>query len=600
MTRLRLLALVLLVGAAPPGVEPDGRSLVADAKAFLKTSCAAAKPSCKQTTALLGDYLAALKDADACAETACPLAAVQAIIERDRKLDEIEHTLPPQARASGSNRPLLRLSLLVIGRAGAAMALSDPKAKAPAYWNPDVEAPKMVELICVKYHELCPEARGLLRAADRLGADAAACEKKPCAFPEQERLAIAAEASARDYMDLANKVDVYTLPIFSVIREPRARITQILVRASAAKLSELEGGERALLSGVAALEKNPGGADLGARVDALNARGAEVLKLYRDASIGSDRTLSLLSGDPEKNRLRERVNASAARLASARGRLLALKMARGFGGAETDRVAVGTIRTTLAGTDAAGAALTVTVGETRPAAAPRAVLIDRRAIPAPPPANPSAPAIIDANPGYLEIFRNTRSKDPAIQADALRRLGLTKTLGDPSGRARLVHTQKGSDTCAIVAQQGILMAHGLLPKGDPIKIEAQLAAEARSRGFYRDGTPDAYTADLLVDRGLLVTKQKGASLGTLDAAVRRGGMIIANVDARRLWGVDQDEIMGHAIVITGAEVGRFDGKTLGYYINDSGSLVLGAGRFVPIGQFKKAWEGHTKTFAEVH
>ncbi|MDD5305052.1 MAG: hypothetical protein PHS14_18290, partial [Elusimicrobia bacterium] len=214
--------------------------------------------------------------------------------------------------------------------------------------------------------------------------------------------------------------------------------------------------------------------------------------------------------------------------------------------------------------------------------------------------NPTAPPIIDAKPGFLTLLKNVRSKDPLKLADALRRLGLTTTLGDPSGRAALVHPQRGADTCAIVAQQEILMAHGLLAKGDPVKVEALLAKEARDRGFYRNGIPVAYQADLLVDRGLIVTKQRDVPLETLDAAVRRGGMVIASVDARPLWGRSDPQKLGHAVVITGAEVGRFDGKTLGYYINDSGVPKNGAGRFIPIGEFRKAWEGHTKSFAEVH
>ena len=599
MTRLRLLALLLLVGAAPPGVEPSYQSIVAEAKAFLKTSCAAAKPTCKQTTELLNGYLAALKDADACAEKACPIPVIHAIAERDRKLDEIEHALPPKARADGAKRPLLRLSLLVIGRSAAAMTLSDPKAAGPVYWNPNVEAPKMVELICVKYDDLCGGARGMLREVGGLHTAAAACETKPCPFSEEDRMAIVAERTIGDYMELSNKVDTYTLPIFSEIREACERVAKILTRTSASKLAELEGGEKTLLAGVAAVEKNPAGASP-AQLDVLNARGAALIGLYRDVSIGSDRTRSMLNSEPDSGRIREKVNTSAARLASARGRLLALKMARGFGGAETDRAAAGTIRTTLAGAGPRKVGLIIVGGEAPGVQAPRPVLLDRRAMPKPPPENPSAPAIIDAKPGYLDLLRNIRSKDPTIGADAQRRLGLTNTLGDPSGRARLVHTQNASDTCAVVAQQGILMDHGLLPKGDPIAIEAQLAQEARNRGFYRHGTPDAYTANLLVDRGLIVTKQNGVPLATLDAAVRRGGMIIANVDARALWGVKAPKALGHAIVITGAEVGRFNDKTLGYYINDSGSTKLGAGRFVPIEQFKLAWEGHTKTFAEVH
>lgn len=607
MTRLPLLALLLLVAAAPPGPKPDGPLLVADAMAFVKVSCAVAKPSCRQAKDILDGYLAVLKEADACAQKACALADVNAIFERDRKLDEREDQLPPNARALDTNRPLLRLSLLVIGRAGVALTLADPKAVAPVYWNPDVEAPKMVELICVKHSTLCAAARGVVRDAAALRTGVTACENAPCAFPEQERLAIAAEANTGDYIELAAKVDVYALPIFGLIVNERVRIAQILTRTSASKLAEFEGGEQALLKSVDALERNPSGAGLGAQVDALNARGDEVLKLYRGAAIISDRTLALLAGNPENNHLRDRVNASAARLASARlasarARLIALKTAQGFGGGpETDRGAAGAVRAALAKAgDATMALAALGAVKTPPSALPRSVPIDRRPVPMAPPLNPSAPPILEAAPDFFQLFSNARSTNPLTQADALRRLGLTSTVGDPSGRAPFVHAQKGSDTCAIVAQQEVLMARGLLAGGDPIKIEAQLAAEAKSRGFYRNGTPDAFAGDLLVDRGLIVTKQSGVPLETLDAAVRRGGMIIASVDARGLWNIIAPQTLGHAIVITGAEVGRLDGKTLGYYINDSGSLTLGAGRFVPIGQFRKAWESHTKSFAEVH
>ncbi|MDP3541197.1 MAG: hypothetical protein Q8T11_01865 [Elusimicrobiota bacterium] len=599
MTRFRLLALVLLIGAAPPGTASTGDSIVSAAKAFLKTSCVAAKQSCVEATAIHDGYLAALKDADACAEKACPLPAVHAIIERDRELDAREHALPPEARAAGSTRPFLRLSLLVVGRSAAALALADPKAEAPAYWNPSVEAPKMVELICVKYAALCAGARGLLRETSDLHADAAACEKEPCRFAVQEELAIAAERASGDYMALSTKVDTYTLPIFSVINQAVERVGKLLARTSAAKLAELEKGEAALLAGVAALEKNPGVASA-AQIEALNARGAQLIGLYRDASNSSDRTQNMLIGDAGTARMRERVNAAAGRLASARARLMALKAARGFGGPDaTDAAAVGTIRPASA-SSGAGLGLTLVGGGESRSQAPRPVLIDRRSIPKPPPTDPNAPPILEGDPGYLDLLRNVRSKDSLRKADALRRLGLTKTFGDPSGRAGLVHTQRAPDTCAIVAQQGVLMALKLLPLGDPVKLEAQLAEEARSRGFYREGTPDAYTGSLLVDRGVIVTKHNDVPLSTLDAAVRRGGMIIASVDARHLWGDKAPKALGHAIMITGAEVGRFNDETLGYYINDSGSLVLGAGRFVPIEQFKKAWEGLTKTFAEVH
>ncbi|MDD5304886.1 MAG: hypothetical protein PHS14_17455, partial [Elusimicrobia bacterium] len=395
MTRLPLLALLLLVGAAPPGPKPADIPVIADAKALIKTSCAAAKESCVQTKALLDAYLVVLDDAVACMAKPCAVEKVNEIFERDRRLDEREHRLPPKARSVGPKRPLLRLSLFVITAAGLALEAAKPGAKAPVYTNAAVEASKVAESICqLGVGDTCAEARGVIRKADALNADASACEKNPCAFPEQERLAIAAEATLGGYFVFDEKTSLDTSAIYDMIRNARMSIAQMLARTSASKIAELESGEKALLNGVAKLEKNPDGANLGAQVDALNARGAAVLKLYQDASITSDRTFSLLDGSPEKGRLRERVNASAARLASARARLTALKTARGFGGgAETDRGAAGAVRAALS--KAGDATLAVaTLGAVRKL--PASIPLDRRPVPMTPPLNPTAPTIIDA------------------------------------------------------------------------------------------------------------------------------------------------------------------------------------------------------------
>lgn len=603
MPRLRLLALVFLLGAAPPPPRP---APVEEAKAFLAVSCAAAKESCPQATALLADYLALLDDALDCMSGGCKLDKINALFDRDRTLDGREHLLPPLARSADSKRPFLRLSLFVITAAGIALERTDPKAKPPAHTNDAVEASKVVEKICgLAVGDGCARARGLVVQVDGLISDAAACETKPCPFARQETMAISAEKALGSYFALTGRTSYDTVAIFGMLRGARVRIARLLARTTAGQIARLEAADKALLDGIEKLEKDPGGPDLGGRIDALRARESAALKLYKDASITSDRTQSMLTGDPEKVPTRARINASAARLAAARGRLIALRTARNLGTAAGD--APGVVRAVF--TEAGKAALGLAVlGGLPPAAkahgpraGPRVTPIDRRAVPVAPPAHPSAPPIIKGSPRFLALVGKARSKDPLIKADALRRLGFTSTLGDPSGRAPLLHPQKGADTCAIVAQQQILMAHGLIPKTDPFKHEALLAQEAKDRGFYLSdaGTPRAYQADLLVDRGLIVVKQVAAPIATLDAAVRRGGMIIASVDARHLWGVKSPKTLGHAIVITGAEVGRLDGRTLGYYINDSGVRSGGAGRFVPIEQFKKAWNSYTKSFSEV-
>lgn len=144
------------------------------------------------------------------------------------------------------------------------------------------------------------------------------------------------------------------------------------------------------------------------------------------------------------------------------------------------------------------------------------------------------------------------------------------------------------------------MAHGLVSSDNPVFTEIDLVGEAATRGFIsHGGTPTAYSADLLVDRRLLVDKRVGAPLAELDSAVRRGGLVIVSVDARPIWNVPAPAVLGHSILITGAEIDKKTGETVGYYINDSGKNPPGAGSFVPVAAFRKAWDGYTKSYAEV-
>ena len=80
----------------------------------------------------------------------------------------------------------------------------------------------------------------------------------------------------------------------------------------------------------------------------------------------------------------------------------------------------------------------------------------------------------------------------------------------------------------------------------------------------------------------------------------RGSLVEAGVDARFLWNEKSERSLGHSILVTGAERSKLDGSILGFYINDSGSVPPGAGRFIPSAQFRKAWEGLTRQFVEVH
>jgi len=588
MTRLRRLAvLTVLLFARPAAARPTAPEIVQAARA--KTVACAKLPglpdgACREALQILAGYLAELKSAEQCLAKPCPVGTIKNIFYADRKLDEAEHKLPDAVRADATGRPLLRLSLLVAQRAAAALAAADPSAEPPARFDPPVDAPRAVEAACLDVPASCADARAALDGALDLSRRTAACAAKPCAFEELDAAATTAESAMGAY-ERARDTKADMLTIFSLINDGETRLALKLLNDAADRLARLQGGLGPLQKGLDGLETGAPGADavgLEAQVGALTG-------LFREASLTQDRANAFLLSDSKADGPRVKLNEAAARLAASRSRLLALETARGLKGPPSgaDGVFAGAAaggRAPLAAQAPAGTAPT---------------LLDRRTIPAPAPLNGKAPPILPNAPVALDLLKNLASDDPVKRADARRRAGLSYTVGDPSGRAALVHGQQYGDTCAVVSQQEVLISLHLLPTGDPNKQETQLREEARSRGFYRQGTPDHYTADLLVDRGVLVAKRSGAPLSDLDAAARRGGLVIANVDARYLWGIAAPRVLGHAIVITGVEVDRWSGKTVGYYINDSGSDPPGHGRFVPVETFQKAWDNHTRSYAEV-
>jgi hypothetical protein len=195
----------------------------------------------------------------------------------------------------------------------------------------------------------------------------------------------------------------------------------------------------------------------------------------------------------------------------------------------------------------------------------------------------------------------TRSWRPefGMQIKALHRAGISVTAGDPAGRAGLVHTQYGDDTCSIVSQQQILVSYGVIPRGACQTLEDRLRSEALASGFYKEGTPSAYSGDLLLSHGLVITKLTAASPAQLEAAAKKGKMLLVGVDPGILW-QDKDWLgAGHDVVITGVEYLGLNGKVLGYYINDSGTRPPSRGKFIPVGQFLKAWKKLDSQFIEV-
>ncbi|MBI2385595.1 MAG: hypothetical protein HYV14_06240 [Elusimicrobia bacterium] len=590
MTRLFVLVVLSLLSAENAAAAADGA--VVSARAQAARACGAVPESCAEAEAVLDGYLELLKKANACVRKPCSVETVSTIYDRDWELDKREHALPAAARAHAGDRPFLRLSLLVLGRGAAAMAAADPAARTKRKWRADPEMSRTLGALCGRDAEYCSLANSVLSRARGVRAAAQRCEADPCGLAELDRQAADMEHAVGDYyFKLEDRVAFDGEPIFAILSETRTHLSEMIARAAELKLGELEQGEAAASARMDALEKTPAGSDVSAAMAALEADRSALLEVYGDAAVGADRAISLVEADFTADPQRERLNAAVARLASLRARMSALRIARGLGGGAADESGGVAI-------PEAGARPAVYTGAYRPAG--RTVAMDRRKVPLAPSGALSAPDILpDAPASLLERAKNIAGSDTMKRADALRRSGLTRTLGDPGGRAAFVHAQAGPMACAIVVQQQILLALGLLPKDDPVAQENALAEEAARRGFFDEGTPDAYNGELLIERGLLVSKQSGVGLEVLDAAVRRGGMVIANVDARPLWDQRSNAPVGHTVLVTGAEIERFgEGKTLGYYINDSAPPV-GAGRFVPVETFRAAWNGLYRTFAEV-
>lgn len=184
--------------------------------------------------------------------------------------------------------------------------------------------------------------------------------------------------------------------------------------------------------------------------------------------------------------------------------------------------------------------------------------------------------------------------------DAMRRMGLTKTIGQPGNHADLVHAQEAA-TCAIVTQQQVLTAYGLVEGEDRKAVEKRLRSEARRKGYFDDlGTAPQYAGSLLIDHGLIVSKRMDTTAADVEKVVRKGKFAIVGVDARYLWDLEgHPRPIGHSIILTGAEVSRINGKVLGYYYNDSGDDPPKGGGFITAEEFKQAFESRGGNFLEI-
>lgn len=338
------------------------------------------------------------------------------------------------------------------------------------------------------------------------------------------------------------------------------------------------GGVDRALEGAAAGRSEPGSLDaLSGRLDAVQAQ-------WRSSSQAAN---FCQAGIPSV----ERLNVVARGLASARARLKALRLARGLTG---DARGSGPAAVFASGGGkplAAAGPGPVPAGRGR-----RDVLALSSALQ--PPGKVAEPAsLLIRGEGVPAPSAEEKADIERIQR--LREAGNTRLVGDPAGRGALIHEQTGQD-CVIVSQQQILVMAGLVDNADPAAVEDALQREANAAGYHEQdwGTLPEHYGSLLMDRGFLVTRTDSAGAERLDAAVMTGRPVIVAVDGRLLWDQPAQDVLSHAILITGAITDPSTGAVLGYYINDSSKPPAGA-RFISAGAFAEMWQAAGAKMTEV-
>lgn len=512
-----------------------------------------------------------------------------------------------------------------------------------------VDAPEEVQEFCSKAEELCPEARALLKDVRVFTKRTeAACRKEgTCGLQEFDELNQRREElfeRTRRLEESAQAKGALRGLVTTVLHSGKALVDfeakglENYCASLEARLDPLERETEEL----EALSRGPA-QGLAERVRALALEGADVYESYQRLSLSVDYAHWVRYESART--LRERANQAALRIADMRDRLIFLQtvtaeplsaridLSQAFKSYEdqaplqiadlgsklklkrskkllTLPESQDPLRTSFSLSEPRPASTRALLREPLLLSEPKKTLLDLPLGPPAPDKPQRAPEIRKAPANPVEAFMSFSGKNgPKAQADVLRRMGLTRTEGKPGDWAGQVHSQTGG-TCAVVSQQQLLQIYGLVPCNSPSKVEAELKKEAVAKGFFgvdesdparpRDlGTPVQFIGNLLQDRGLIVTKRTRASPAELDSAVARGKPVIVGVDAGVLWSDMRFLGGGHAILVTGLERSKVDGKVLGYYINDSGNNPVGAGQFIPAEQFLNAWKSRDSRYNEI-
>jgi hypothetical protein len=580
-------------GPGSPGAFPTEESVEAFVRAYVKKYCKDVAASCAEAKSIQSGYLKDLVDAKKCGQSACGVSELLRIAGDAARLDAREEALPYYPSLG---HPLLRLAVMISARLGAAFAgasARDHQEYAVPQLDPgsDAERSLAIEKACLEKPQACDVLHASNAEAMSAVPEIVRCRKGPCSFDEAERLLRSAGGTMNRFL-MSDGNDV--MPLFELLEAEENISVGLLQKEVDRRLAELN-------AGADGLSRTLDGIDKGAPADPASLRSDSdaLFSRFRDASVGEDRINYYLGYDKDVGAAadagRAEINEAAARLSGLRARALAVLTARGLS-LNDSAGSVSPSVSPSSGGGGARAAAAIAHPSSRAPATPNPTLIDARTVPSPAvvgAAPPPAPPIIAGAASGRDLLNRLSSGDPTQEADAERRLGLTRTYGQPGVYAAQAFEQEGASSCGVASQVEVLRVHGLLPSNVPPNAqEAQMVAEAKKDGFIMEGTPPEFDGELLINHGLLVAKSAHATLADLEGVLRRGNIAQVGVDARFLWAeMDMTKPLPHSILVTGMEVNRVTGAVLGFYVNDTGSIVPGAGRFEPAAKFGRAFDG---------
>jgi hypothetical protein len=193
---------------------------------------------------------------------------------------------------------------------------------------------------------------------------------------------------------------------------------------------------------------------------------------------------------------------------------------------------------------------------------------------------PRAGAFLERKIAELQKYLE---ETPPSSSKVIAPTALQYIVGNPQKDAQFYHKQHHCDTCAIVAQEGIIHKRTGVDPGEEF-----LRQEAQKRGWYNRGTFAPYVGKLLELYGIPVERRWLGSLEGLTQAVEQEQYVIVVVDAGILWQDERYRRAGHAVWVTGLER-NIDGKVVAVYVNDSGNIRIDGGGRIPVDLFVYAW-----------